>query len=330
MVPDHALVERFRADLNALAEPGTRLGLAISGGPDSLALLLLAGAARPGEVEAASVDHGLRPEAAAEAEMVGSLCERLEIPHTVLRVEWDMPLSSAIQEQAREVRYGALAVWTRERSLGALVTGHHLDDQAETFVMRLARGSGVRGLAGMRRVSHVPSHPELSLLRPLLGWRRSELEQVCAAAGLTPAADPSNLDEKFERVRVRRAMAHADWLDPQALARTAGNLAAADEALDWATGEEWRARVDQLDREIVYRPSDAPREIRRRIVARAIAIYASEGSADELRGRELDRLVAELEAGRTGTLRGVRCSGGDEWRFTRAPARRSGESPARH
>lgn len=340
MVPDQALVERFRADLDALIPPrarlgegaqaergggalaGTRLGVAVSGGSDSLALLLLAAAARPGEIEAATVDHGLRPGASAEAEMVASLCERLGVPHTLLAIEWDVPPSSAIQEQAREVRYGALAAWLREQSLGALVTAHHLDDQAETMVMRLARGSGVRGLAGMRPSSTVSGHPDLKLLRPLLSWRRSELEQVCAATGVSAASDPSNVDDTFERVRVRRALAEAEWLDPQALARSAANLAAADEALDWATLEEWRARIDQRDDEIVYHPSGAPAEIRRRVLARALAALASEGPPDELRGRELDRLLAELEAGGTATLRGVRCSGGAQWRFSPAPPRR--------
>jgi tRNA(Ile)-lysidine synthase len=320
--PEGRLVERFAADLDALVEPGTRLGLAVSGGPDSLALLLLAAAARPGEVEAATVDHGMRAEAVAEAEMVAGLSERLDVPHTLLQIEWDVPPSSAIQEQARDVRYGALAAWMSERSLDALVTGHQLDDQAETLVMRLARGSGVRGLKGMRPASVVPGQPDLKLLRPLLGWRRSELEGICAAAGLEPAADPSNLDERFERVRTRRALADTDLLPADALARSAANLAAADEALDWAAGEEWRARVEQSDSEIRYRPSAAPAEVRRRVVARAIARLATEGAGQELGGRELDRLIGEVEAGRTATLRGVRCSGGSEWCFAPAGARR--------
>ncbi len=325
--PEGQLVDRFRADLDALVEPGTRLGLAVSGGPDSLALLLLAAAVRPGEVEAATVDHGLRPEAAAEAEMVASLCERLDVPHALLQVTWDVPPSSAIQEQAREVRYGALAGWMRKRSLGALATGHHLDDQAETLLMRLARGSGVRGLKGMRACTDVPGRPGLRLLRPLLGWRRSELERICAAAGLEPAADPGNADEQFERVRTRRALAESGLFDAVALARSATNLAAADEALDWAAGEEWRERVDQGDGDLSYRPSGAPAEVRRRVLARAIASLATEGAAQDLRGRELDRLLAELEAGRTATLRGVRCAGGDEWRFTPAPPRSSQSQP---
>ena len=321
MVPDVALVDRFRADLDTLIDPGTRFGVAVSGGPDSLALLLLAASARPGEFEAATVDHGLRPESAAEAKMVADLCEEMDVPHAILAIEWDLPPASAIQEQARAVRYGALAAWMHDRDIGALLTAHHLDDQAETLVMRLNRGSGVRGLAGMRRKSKVPGYPDLSLLRPLLSWRRTELERICSEAGVEPVSDPSNLDDRFERVRIRRALAAADWLDPEALARSAENLGWSDEALDWATGQVWAGFVELGDDEIVYRDPGAPREILRRIVAQAIAQLGKEGEPDDVRGRELDRLLSALEGAKTTTLRGVRCSGGPRWTFSRASPR---------
>ena len=321
MVPDSALVERFRADLDALIETGERIGVAVSGGPDSLALLMLAAAARPGEIEAATVDHGLRPGSREEAEMVASFCERLGVPHSILAIEWDLPPTSAIQEQARAVRYGALAQWARERQLGAIVTAHHLDDQAETLVMRLNRGSGVRGLAGMRRRSSVPGYSDLPLLRPLLGWRRSELERICADGNASPATDPANADERHERVRVRQALHDADWLDPEALAKSAANLAAADEALEWASDREWAEAVQADEGRIVYRASTAPIEIMRRVVARAIAELGTEGDAGELRGRKLDRLIADLQQCNTTTLRGVLCMGGLDWTFRTAPPR---------
>lgn len=321
MVPDTSLVERFRTDLDALIPAGTRFGVAVSGGPDSLALLLLAASARSGEFEAATVDHGLRPESRAEAEMVADLCEELDVPHATLAIEWDLPPASGIQEQAREVRYGALAAWMRDRGLDALLTAHHRDDQAETLMMRLSRGAGIRGLAGMRRSSNVPGDPHRALLRPLLGWRRAELERVCAVSGIEPISDPSNDDERFERVRIRRALAAADWLDPEALARSAENLALGDEALEWATDQIWAQFVDPNEDGIIYRNPAAPEEITRRIVARVIADLGSEGSPRELRGRELNRLIAELEAGRTATLRGVRCTGGPNWKFERAAPR---------
>ena len=321
MVPDPSLVERFRADLDSLTEPEGRLGLAVSGGPDSLALLLLAAAVRPGKVEAATVDHGLRSESREEAEAVADICERLGVPHAVLAIEWDLPPASAIQEQARVVRYGALARWMGELGLSSLLTAHHLDDQAETLVMRLNRGSGVRGLGAMRPTSPLPDNPDLRLLRPLLGWRRGELEAICAEAHLSPAIDPSNEDERHERVRVRRALADADWLDPEALARSARNIAAADEAIDWAAEREWSEFVDVNEDRIVYRASTAPAEIIRRVVARAISELGSEGSPDELRGRELDRLVDDLQNCNSTTLRGVRCMGGLDWTFSAAPPR---------
>lgn len=317
---DPATVTRFAADLDRIAPPDSKLGLAVSGGPDSLALLLLAAAARPGAIEAATVDHALRPESRKEAEMVAGLCDRLSVPHAILTAEWKEKPETAIQDRARIERYRLLGRWLGERDLSALVTAHHRDDQAETLLMRLNRGSGVRGLAGMRLSSPLPGG-KARLLRPLLAWRRSELEETCKSGGLEPVDDPSNADEQFERVRVRRGLAGADWLDPEGIARSAAHLAAADVALHWAVDKEWEAQVSRSQREIVYRPA-APVEIRRRIVRRSVAALASEGRANPLRGRELDQLFAVLAGGGKATLRGVLCSGGEEWRFSPAPRRR--------
>ena len=314
--------ERFRRDLGAMVPAGTRIGVAVSGGPDSLALLLLAAEARPGEVEAATVDHALRPESRAEAEAVGQLCAKLGVAHTILTVSWTEKPETAIQERARIMRYGLLAGWANERGIKALMTGHHLDDQAETVLMRLSRGAGVKGLAGMRAVSRGPGGG-FALVRPLLGWRHSELEAVCAAAAVEPARDPSNEDEQFERVRIRKALGDTDLLDPAAVALSSRHLADADRALHWATSLEWQRAVSENAKQIVYRPTDAPREIRRRIIRRALVRLATEGKGAEPRGRELDQLLAALRAGKRATLRGVLCIGGPEWRFARAPARKA-------
>jgi tRNA(Ile)-lysidine synthase len=319
--PDQQLLERFARDLDALVPAGARLGVAVSGGPDSLALLLLVAAVRPGDVEAATIDHALRPDSAGEPEMVAQLCEQLGVPHATLTVRWREPPVTAIQERARRERYRLLGFWAEEQGLQAIATGHHADDQAETLLMRLMRGAGVRGLAGMRPRSIAPG-TEVRLLRPLLGWRRSELQQLCADAGLTPIADPSNMDEKFERVRVRRALGDAEWIDAAAVTRSAANLADADSALEWAMRREWKMAARASPGVITYRPGDAPREILRRIAARAVRKLAGEGDKD-LRGAELDRLLATLIEGGSATLRGVVCRGGAEWRFTTAPERRS-------
>ena len=319
MLPEAALADRFSTDLRPLLADGARLGVAVSGGPDSLALLLLAAAARPGLIEAATVDHGLRPEARGEAEVVAGICAGLGVPHAILTARWSEVPATAVQERARAQRYRLLGYWAEERRLDALATGHHADDQAETLLMRLARGSGARGLAAMRPRSIAPgSH--MRLIRPLLGWRRSELEGLCAAAGIAALADPSNDDERFERVRVRNALRTLDWLDPAVVARSAANLGEADSALDWAARNEWKHAVTERRGIIVFRPGELPTEIVRRIVSRAIRKLATEGEA-ELRGAELDRLLGTLADGGTATIRGVLCAGGREWRFEPAPAR---------
>ena len=314
-----AVLNRFRADLDALVSHQARIGVAVSGGPDSLALLLLAAAARPAQVEAATIDHGLRPESRGEAEMVAAVCDSLGVPHAILTARWSEILETAIQERARKERYLLLGYWAEERGIDAIVTAHHAEDQAETVLMRLTRGAGVRGLAGIRPRSISPG-AHVRLVRPLLGWRRSELERVCGDAGVTPIADPSNQDERFERVRVRRSLSGLDWLDSGAVALSAANLADADAALDWAMKEEWTRSVQEKRGNIVYRPSEVPVEIVRRLVARAIRRLATEGDR-EPRGPELTRLVTALSNGETATLRGVQCRGGTEWHFIPSPNR---------
>jgi len=317
---ESGILDRFRADLDALIPADESVGIAVSGGADSLALLLLAAAARPGQVEAATVDHGIRPEARDEALAVAKTCERLGVRHSILTACWTEAPATAIQERARRKRYRLLSYWVEERGLGALATAHHADDQAETLLMRLARGSGVRGLAAMRPRSVAPgSH--VRLIRPLLRWRHSELQQICSDAEVAPAADPSNEDERFERVRFRRALADEQWLDPVAVSRSAANLADADTALDWAAKMEWKSAVREKNGGIVYLPNDTPAEIVRRVIGKAVRRLATEGEP-ELRGRELDQVLQALRQQGVATIRGVRCEGGREWRFAPAPPRR--------
>jgi len=321
MVPDTAFVERFRNDLDGLIARDARVGIAVSGGPDSVALLLLAAAARPGQIEAATVDHGLRPESPNEAAMVAMFCQKIDVPHGTLAAHWTDKPVTAIQERARRERYRLLSFWAEERGLDGLVTAHHADDQAETLLMRLARGAGVRGLAGMRASSRTPGS-EMRLLRPLLGWRRTELQEICRDAGVETVADPSNDDEQYERVRVRKHLADGGWLDAASIANSARHLADAQTALEWASRREWKQAVtERSDDLITYTPTDAPSEIVRRIISRAVRTFATEGETD-LRGSELDRLLKTLRDGDIATLRGVRCEGGNEWRFSPAPARR--------
>lgn len=298
--------ERFRADLTAITgAPPTRIAAAVSGGADSLAMLLLAHAAFPERVVAATVDHGLRREGAAEAAFVASVCAGLGVPHRILAAGMDDTRN--LQAAARVRRYALLGEWARDAGADCLVTAHHLDDQAETLLLRLRRGSGLAGLAGIRRVLPGP----VPVCRPLLGWRREALADIVRAAGLVAVQDPSNSDPRFDRTRMRRRLAEADWLDPAALARSAGALAEAEAALGWMTQQLMRERFDGE----ILDPRGLPAELRRRLL---LAVLAALGGPPP-RGGKVARLLAALAAGETATLAGIRCRGGELWRF--APAR---------
>ena len=176
---------------------------AVSGGPDSVALLgLLADWAQaPGRpaLHAATVDHGLRPESAGEAVAVAALCQRLGVPHRLLRWEGVKP-ANALQAEARRARYALLAGEARRLGGAVLVTAHTLDDQAETMLMRLAHGSGPSGLVGMRGQTEKEG---VALVRPLLGIGKVRLVATAEVRGMPFVSDPSNEEPRFERVRWR-------------------------------------------------------------------------------------------------------------------------------
>lgn len=184
------------------------IGVAVSGGGDSLALLILAHrwATRQGRtLFALTVDHGLRPEARGEAEAVAALCGKLGLAHETLRLEGAAPRQASL----RRGRHAALARAARQRGSRLLLTGHTADDQAETFLMRARQGSGWYGLAGMRPLSLSPVWPEgqgVFIARPLLGARREGLRAFLQAEGVGWADDPSNENPAFERVRMRRLL----------------------------------------------------------------------------------------------------------------------------
>lgn len=289
----------------------------MSGGPDSLALLLLMQRRGLGDFAVATVDHGLRAESADEARMVARLCAERGIPHQTLSLA--LAAGPAVQDRARSARYAALGEWALREGCGALVVAHHADDQAETLVMRLNRGAGVRGLGAMRPRAETPGHPRLPLLRPLLGWRRAELADVVARAGVITADDPSNRDRRFERVRVRDGIAAADWLEVDGLARSAAHLAQADEAIEWAAARAF-SDVVARDDALVWR-ADAPPAVVLRVLERIVAQIGTSMP----RGSELARWHASLVTGRISTLAGVRAeSRAGEWIFSPAPPHRAG------
>jgi tRNA(Ile)-lysidine synthase len=317
--PAEALVERFREALARLLPEGGKLGLAVSGGPDSLAMLLLAEAAIPGQFEVATVDHGLRPQAADECAMVVRVCAERGIPCEVLKVA--VPPGN-VQAKARDVRYEALGDWAGDRDLSAIATAHHADDQAETLLMRLNRGSGLSGLAGVRERGLASGAVHLvPAIRPLLRFRRSELAEVVSGSGLNAVEDPSNQDDRFERTRIRKAIADNDWLDPLALTDSAAHLAEVDEQLQIFTAHTWLEDVALAEGEVRYR-----RDWHRHPpVDFAIVRLAIRALGKEPRGQDAARLVAQLRRRKSGNVAGVLATvEGDDWVFRREPPRRTG------
>jgi tRNA(Ile)-lysidine synthase len=324
------LPARFAADLGALWPEDERsgpLGLAVSGGPDSLALLLLAHAAMPGRIAVASIDHGLRPEAAGEVALVERIAAERGIPFTPLTVTL---APGNVQAKAREARYAALAGWAQAAGLGAVATAHHADDQAETLLMRLNRGSGLAGLAGVRASTTIEG-TEVALLRPLLSWRKSELAAVVADAGITPALDPSNTNPDFDRARLRARLAESDWLDPVQIAASAAHLAESWQALSWYAELDWHEMVmrdDSASGGLGYTYcANVPRVIAIETILAIIAALGGHATRAEA-ARAWDRLWA----GENASLGGVLAVPGVEqvekvgvmmrvWRFRPEPAR---------
>lgn len=303
-----SLPERVGARLDRLLpDPGpVALGLAVSGGSDSMALLHLAALwakARAGAVRlrVATVDHGLRLEAAAEARDVARAAAALGFEHDTLRWRgWDG--RGNLQAAARAARRALLRRWAERHGLGAVALAHTRDDQAETVLLRLARGSGVDGLAAMP-----PARREGALLwlRPLLEERRDDLRAWLHAQGIGWCEDPSNEDSRFDRVRARRMLAELAPLGLSAarLAAAAAHMGAAQEVLDDAAAALARAAVRQQAGALVIdigRYRAARTETRHRLLAAALGWISGRPH------RPRHAALRALDASLCGTLHGAR------------------------
>lgn len=288
--------------------PPDPLGVAVSGGGDSLALLVLLDEWRHAggpSLAAATVDHGLRPEAAGEARMVARFCATRDIPHETLH--WrDRDTRGNLPDRARRARYGLLAGWARDSGIACVALGHTLDDQAETFLMRLAREAGVDGLSAMARNW---TQNGVAFARPMLDISRCELRAVLRARGLTWAEDPTNADMAHERIRARRALAALAPLGIEArtLAAVSGHMAAARDALEaQMIGAARRIARIELGDVVIDRAGLAglDPEIARRLL-RAALMWIS-GAAYPPRGPALLDALDRVRAGEDRTLHGCR------------------------
>lgn len=283
--------------LPLLSDPAAASGLllAVSGGPDSVALMrLCAPLAREAgaRLSVATVDHGLRPGSAAEAETVARWAADAGLSHRILPWTGEKP-DAGLQDAARAARYALLAACAREIGAGALVTAHHRDDQAETVLMRLAAGSGIAGLAGMRARADLDG---LVLARPFLDLPKARLVATCRERGWPFLEDPSNAAPRFVRARLRRIapLLAAEGLDTARLARLARRAARADDALEAAAAAAFaRIRIGEAPLLLDARLLRAePEEIALRVLARALR--AAGGGVGHDRLLRLEALWARL------------------------------------
>lgn len=305
--PRSDLQDRFDVAFRRLGGDG-RCVLAVSGGSDSLALMHLAACSelRHCDVLVATVDHGLRAGSAEDAAFVAAAAHRLGLAHQTLAWPGDKP-ATGMQAAARDARYRLLLEAAETRWPGAsvtILTGHTQDDQAETVLMRLARGAGPAGLAGMAELRGLNARGQVRLARPLLGVSRQDLRDWLRAEDIAWRDDPSNTDDRFERVRVRAASPRLAkiGLTPAALARTALRMRRAEEALAKAAA----AALRELDPEgYAYgyaRLGTAefarlPAELRIRALATLVDQVGGAAPPPELGGIEtLERRIADVAA----------------------------------
>jgi tRNA(Ile)-lysidine synthase len=280
------------------------VALGVSGGPDSLALMHLATRwraelAQGPRLSVLTVDHGLRAGSRDEAELVGRMASALGLSHAILTWEKQEPHSAGLQARARAARYDLMAAYCHERDIPALVTAHHLDDQAETFLMRLKRGSGLDGLAA---IPERGAWAGIAILRPLLDVLKAGLVATLDEAGIAFVSDPSNADPRFERARMRGSAEALEklGLTPEALALSARRLRRARDALDHAAqnflathSETSEAGYALIDRDAL---ASAPQEIALRALSQLIGAVG--GGETPLRLAKLEALLAALEADR--------------------------------
>ena len=309
--PVPALAPLVEAALGAPLPATARLAIAVSGGPDSLGLLALAHHDFHDRITALTVDHGLRDGSAAEARHVASLCAGSGIAHHTLVWAGPHPRSN-LQARARAARYALMADWCHQNRVACLLTAHHAEDQAETLLMRLARGSGLGGLSGIRACRLLA--PGVQLLRPLLTVPRATLHNATRAAGWPALTDPSNTSPRHDRTHVRALLSRApDLLPATALAGSAACLAQAEAALDWVATRAFESRVAVTPHGLTLDLAGLPAELQHRLLVRAFAHFgeAPRGSA-----------IARLLVRGSGTLAGLSLRPGPPLRLEPAPPRR--------
>ena len=311
---------QFATELERLAGISiAKMGIcvvAVSGGPDSMALLALANTVPNLTIIAATVDHQLRSESHTEAAMVAQFCAQHDIDHAILLPE--EPITGNVQSRARDCRYALLQQCAQAKGAQCILTAHHADDQLETLIMRLNRGSGVAGMAAIRAVHK--GDGDVAIMRPCLPFTKEQLVDYVTAQKIPFITDPSNENRAFDRVQIRQALASCDWLDPIAANRTAQALDNANMALVWAGEHFAKSHLKCANDHAAINPDDLPEEILLRLVFLALQHLRPDYQP---RGSALNRVVQSLKS-RKKTMQGdILCSiKGDIWYFAPAPPRK--------
>ncbi|MFH1157795.1 MAG: tRNA lysidine(34) synthetase TilS [Pseudomonadota bacterium] len=273
--------DEFHASMQKLCIGGTRpkIAVAVSGGGDSLALTALMRewvAGRGGEILALTVDHRLRTGSSEEAASVQKLLRARGITHDILTWEGDKPLTH-VQELARKARYKLLLSECQRRGFPFLAVAHNLEDQIETFWMRLAHGSGLDGLSAMAPVRVTEG---VSIIRPVLPFSRERLRATCLQHGMKWVEDPSNANEKYLRVKLRvfETLLEGEGLTPERLSQTVQKLEDARQALQAMTDTAFAECVLLHQEGYATLKTEewkrSPREIQRRVLARTLMILS--------------------------------------------------------
>ncbi|HXX25575.1 MAG TPA: tRNA lysidine(34) synthetase TilS [Pseudolabrys sp.] len=314
------------------------LVLAVSGGPDSTALMLLASRwskslkAKP-KLVAVTVDHGLRKEAKREAAAVAKLARKFGIAHKTLLWSGKKP-ATGLQQAARAARYRLMSEAARKLKAAHILTAHTLDDQAETVIIRMSRGSGLRGLAAMQRLSRLDgAEPPLQLVRPLLELPKARLIATLKAAKISYADDPSNRDPRFTRARLRTLMPELakEGLTARRLAVLAQRLRRADRAIEVAVEAAVAAVASQVGEGTIVLDAPAfarlPAEIALRLMGRAVDELGDEGPVELAKLESLNAALKSAQNAPSGRFRrslagALVTLSGPAITVERAPARR--------
>lgn len=274
-----------------------KLAVAVSGGSDSLALCLLLSwfiKEYGGELHCLTIDHQLRSDSLSEAVIVGEILKGLGISHKIISWEGKKPKSN-IQEEARFARYSLLTEYCHKNNISYLATGHQKNDQAENFIIRLDHGSGIYGLSG---IPSIGEFNKIKIIRPLLNFTKQELQEFLVSQNIKWIEDPSNMNEKFTRVKIRNILKrYPEWIDK--IATVSNNLLKAKDCIEYFLNKSIKELVEIHSNSVAIKQegfNELPQEIRFRMLTKLLQDFSN--NLKPARGERIENLLAKIETGR--------------------------------